>query len=157
MKEQRAAVAGHLEGKSYTKIAAELDLHRNTVAKIVNDTDIVETLAERKIRYVDDIFNARTTALKRLKDQLDANITIITTENGDQVVSALSVDQLTKLFGQFDQAIERNIKISSGYYLSHDKLKTQVIPGILASVARHVTDQAVLTAIANDLAEIDLE
>jgi hypothetical protein len=121
----------HLEGKLNQEIADELDMHRNTVSnQLASNQDVIE----RKIRKYDE-------RLEQIRaDKLES----LAVDDSDAV----------KAFTAVDQAIERRHKIRAGYYITSDKLKTEIIPAILATITRHVTDESTLQAIATDLAGI---
>lgn len=126
----------HLQGLNLNQIANKLDICHQTAAKYVNDPEIVPALVDHKKRYITKLLKGREAKLDCLLE---------TTEDAKGEFTAL------------DQAYERFIKIDSGYYISHDKLKMQVIPAILASITHHVKKQATLDAIAADLANISLD
>ena len=130
------------EGKNPNQIKNELGLgSRSTVVREVNGLVRNDQMRE----YVTTLAKASIKALDKLTAKLD------------DPDNKLSTKELTKMYHVIDQARERQHKISAGYYISHDVLREKVIPAILASVKRHVTDPAILQAIAQDLSTLTLD
>ncbi len=146
-----------VEGVSPNKIANRRGMSRTSVVAMLKKEEVHNKIKNRATKYVDKLFNTRERALSRLLDQVENNITIVEKDGDIHVVSTLPVKELIRMFGKIDEAIERHHKISAGYYISHDVLKTKILPALLASIKRHVKDQEAIAAIAADMASLTLE
>lgn len=80
---------------------------------------------------------------------------LIETISDANTVDKQSIETVAKVVDVATKAIERHHKINVGYYVSLEKL--QIIQQMLiAVIARHVQDQATITAISNDLKQLKM-
>lgn len=68
---QAAVIAKHITGDTNTKIAEDLGLHRNTVARILNDSEIVRLGEETKSELISGTLGAARRIVKDSKRNTD--------------------------------------------------------------------------------------